>query len=51
MYMQNSGERNGAQRKTKVEQQYKHWHCCHWRKGTSRDKVTLKSYEINHVGL
>ena len=42
------GERNGAQRRTKVDLC---WSCCGWQKGTSLDELTLNSEEIKPVAV
>ena len=49
-----AGERNGTQRKTNVSfgiPWCKHWSCCSWQKGTSREKVMINSQEIKPVAI
>ena len=44
-------ERMVAQRSTKVAPWYKHWNCCGWWKGTSRDEATLITEKIKFLPM
>jgi len=52
-HLHGSGERNGAQRRTKVSfgRIMMHWSYCGWRKGTFQDEAMSNSAKIHSIAL